>query len=108
MDKVKADILAELYVKDTTSRHVNIIWKAGYTPLISKMDGFDNLIKWKVDYTHDWILEEFIPYIFYLNTSNKLNIFKRLFKSKITFEEIKSGFSYSLYNIESLICKNNV
>ncbi|MBU5439865.1 DUF4365 domain-containing protein [Tissierella sp. MSJ-40] len=108
LDKVKADVLVELYVRDISGNFVDIVWKAGNTPLTSKMDGFDNLIKWKVNYTHDWILNEFIPYIFYLNMQDKRNNFEKLFKNRIKFEEFKDKFNYSLYNIESLAYKNNV
>lgn len=107
LNEVKADILAELHVKDMSSSYVDIFWKSGYTPLVSKMEGFDNLIKWKVDYTHDWILEEFIPHLFYLDFLRNRNMFKRLFKTKLTFGEFKNGFRYSQYSIESLTFKNN-
>lgn len=101
LDEVDADILAELFVYDINNNYVDIVWKAGYTPLTDKMDGFDNRIKWKVDYTHNWILEEFIPYIFYLGSIKSGNYLTRLFK-KNNFEAFKSTFQYSLYDIRSL------
>ncbi|WMJ81462.1 SMEK domain-containing protein [Clostridium sp. MB40-C1] len=103
----KGDILAELHVKDISSYYVDIIWKQGYTPLLNKMDGFDNIIKWKADFTHNWILNEFVPYIFYLNITKSRSVFERLCKNKVTFEEFKTTFSYSAYNIESLALKNS-
>lgn len=59
----KGDILAELYVPNIDENQVNVVWKAGYTPNIGEMSGFDNSVKWKVNYTHDWLMEKFIPYI---------------------------------------------
>lgn len=104
MNKINADILAELYVSDLSSTSVNIVWKAGYTPFISKMDGFNNQIKWKVDFTHNWIIEMFIPYIIYLGHVRNQSIIKRLFMKKINFEKFKSDFSLKPYYIESLAC----
>lgn len=103
LDSTKGDILAELYVKDTSGYYVDIIWKPGYTPLLSKMDGFDNIIKWKANFTHDWILHEFVPYVIYLSTPDKRNIFERLYTNKVTFKQFKSTFRYSGYDIESLL-----
>lgn len=107
LNKIKADILAELFVRDINKNYVDIVWKAGYTPLIDKMDGFNNEMKWKVDYTHNWILEEFIPYIFYLNGTLKKTVIERLFKKETTFEEFRSKFNYSNYKIQSLYRENN-
>ncbi len=68
------------------------------------MEGFDNVRKWKADYTHDWILNEFIPYIFYLNIP-RLNFVERLYKNKISFDEFKIKFNYHDYGIQSLSFK---
>lgn len=83
--------------------YANVIWQAGHTPFLRTMEGFDNVRKWKVDYTHDWILNGFIPYIFYLNIPN--NIFQHLYKKKITFDQFKSTFKYQDYGIQSLSFK---
>lgn len=99
----EADILAELYVKDMSGSYVDILWKAGHTPSLRKMEGFDNKIKWKADYTHDWILENFIPYLFYLAFPDKRNIFQRVCKKKLGFEEFKSDFDCQKVGIQSLM-----
>lgn len=102
LNKINADVLAELYVKDLSSNYVDIIWKAGYTPSQSKMEGFDNMIKWRVDYTHHWIKEEFIPYLFYLDHLKNRGLLKMLFNEKKTFEKFKHEFSPQNYGVQSL------
>lgn len=102
LSKINADILAELYVKDLSSKYVDVIWKSGFTPSKSKMEGFDNMIKWKVDYTHYWIIEEFIPYLFYLEYLQNRGLLKSLFKKKITYEKFKYEFSPQNFGVKSL------
>ncbi len=107
LNKNKADVLVELYVKDMSSSYVEIIWKPGHTHSLRNMEGFNNEIKWKADYTHDWILNDFIPYIFYINTIDNKNIFQRVYKKKTLFEEFKINFNYRKHGIESLSLKMN-
>ncbi|MBB6637610.1 hypothetical protein J2Z47_002442 [Cohnella thailandensis] len=102
LSEIKADILAELHVKDLGSNYVDIIWKSGFTPSQSKMEGFNNLIKWRVDYTHHWIVEDFIPYLFYLDYLRNRGLLKTLFRKKKTYEKFKCEFSSQNYGIESL------
>lgn len=98
---IKADVLVELYVKDMSGSYVDIIWKAGHTSTLREMEGFDNKSKWKADYTHDWILNEFIPYIFYLNIPDDRNALQRIYKKKLSFEEFKADFDYRKFGIFS-------
>lgn len=106
LDNIKADVLAELHVRDMSKSYVDIIWKPGYTPSVNKMEGFDNKVKWKVDFTHDWVLEEFIPYIFYLDTTkDNRTIVNKLLKKGFSFERFKKTFNYKELGIESLYLK---
>lgn len=102
LSRIEADILAELHVKDLSSKYVDIIWKSGFTPSQSKMEGFDNLIKWRVDYTHHWIVEEFIPYLFYLDYLRNRGLLETLFRKKKIYEKFKHDFSSQDYGVESL------
>lgn len=63
LKKQKGDILAEIYVPNISENQVSVVWKAGYTTNLNEMKGFDNIVKWKVDYTHDWLMRKFIPHI---------------------------------------------
>lgn len=101
---IEADVFAKLYVDDMNERIVTVIWQAGHTQFLRTMEGFDNERKWKVDYTHDWILNEFIPYIFYLNMP-EINLVQRLYKKRISFDEFKLKFNYHDYGIQSLSFK---
>lgn len=101
LDERKADVFVELHVKDMSNSCVDVVWKSGYSPSVAKMDGFDNEIKWRVDYTHDWILEEFIPYIFYLDYMDNRSLFERIFKRGISFIKFKNTFDYKNFGIES-------
>lgn len=96
-----ADVLVELVVKDSQYDYVEILWKAGYSPQIDNLDGFNNVQKWTVEYTHDWIINEFLPYVFYKEEENKEHLLKNMFKKKIDFEVYKSQFDGRKYNIIS-------
>ncbi|TMV49570.1 HNH endonuclease [Paenibacillus mesophilus] len=102
LDNSESGISTELYVNDLSGNYVDIIWKAGWAPKLRKMEGFDNKIKWKADYTHDWILNEFIPYIFYLNTPDVRTVLQRVYKKRLSFEEYKFSFDYRKVGIQSL------
>lgn len=105
LDKTNADVLAELYVEDISNYYVDVVWKSGYTPFVDKMDGFNNKIKWKVNYSHDWLLNDFIPYISYLNYTDSRTLFDKIFKRAFTFEEFKKTFDYKKHGIESTFRK---
>lgn len=101
LDNINADVLAELYVRDMSNNYVDIIWKPGYSPAVNKMEGFNNKIKWKVDYTHDWILNDFIPYIFYLDYMDNRSLIDKIFKRDFSFSKFKQLFNYKEFGIES-------
>lgn len=101
---IKADVLVELTISNIGNENVNIIWNPGYTPYISeKMDGFNDVQKWTVEYTHDWIINEFIPYIFYLEEMKHKSLLKMVFRKDNNFDSFKKKFNVQEYNIIS--CK---
>lgn len=105
-NKDDSSILAELYVSSLDSDIVEIIWRPGYSPNIDIMNGFDNKVKWQVYYTHNWILNNFIPYIYYIDFKQHNNLIKRTIKRKRNFEEFKKSFSICDLGITSLIHKD--
>lgn len=60
-EDVKGDVLAQLFCKRKYGNYVSIVWRPGFTALDNPCEEFDNKIKWKADYTCDWLMEEFIP-----------------------------------------------
>lgn len=104
MSTIKADVLAELVVRNIDENYVDILWQPGYTNHIyDEMDGFDDVHKWTVEYTHDWVLYKWIPYIFYLEKLDKSNWIKKKVYREPTFDEYKKSFKGKQYNIIS--CK---
>lgn len=66
---IRAEIFAELIVKDSHTQRgmLDLFWRPGYKYDKHKMEGFDNIVKWKADYTLDWVDNELIPcaHLFY-------------------------------------------
>lgn len=59
--KEKGDVLAEISCKRTYANYAAIVWNPGYTAIDNPCEEFDNKIKWKADYTCDWLINKFIP-----------------------------------------------
>ena len=59
--KKRGDVLAQLFCKRHYGNYVSILWRPGYTGLDKPGEEFDNIIKWKADYTYNWLIKEFIP-----------------------------------------------
>lgn len=59
--KAKGDVLTQLFCKKKYGSYVTIVWRPGFTALDNPCKEFDNIIKWKADYTCDWLVDEFIP-----------------------------------------------
>ena len=90
---IKADVLVELIASNIDEDYIDILWEPGYTPYIhDEMEGFDDKHNWTVEYTHDWILYEWIPYIFYLEELDKSNWFKKKVYGVMSFTEYKAMF----------------
>lgn len=101
---VEADVLVELIIRNAGYDNVDVIWKPGDTPHIyHKMEGFNNVQKWTVEYTYDWIINEFLPHIFYIEELEQENLLKKVFLKKQKYEIFKKTFDIRKYNIIS--CK---
>ena len=64
-------IMVSIYIDKLDDKYGEILWQEGYS--LRDNNYFDNKHKWKVDYTHDWIINEFLPYILY-DVSGKIKI----------------------------------
>lgn len=55
--KIRGDILAKISVSasDDKENTLNRYWEPGFRENTRSMDGFDNIVKWKADYTAEWI-----------------------------------------------------
>lgn len=72
-----------------------VFWHPGSKSVL-KMNNFDNILKWKVDYSHNWLLYKLIPHIYYEKMSF-LN--KMMYQSAEDSRFIKSIFEE--YHIQS-------
>lgn len=61
--KIDGNILAELSVIpcDAMNNILDLYWEPGTKVNESCMDFFDNVVKWKADFTEKWIKEKFLP-----------------------------------------------
>ncbi len=57
----KGDVLAQLFCKEKDRNNVYILWEPGFTENDDPQAEFDNKIKWKADYTCNWLINELIP-----------------------------------------------
>ena len=100
-----ADVLVVLKAKKTHNNNVEVIWNRGFLGNYNdKMDNFDNCIKWTVRYTHDWLLDDWIPYVIFLYEQRKARnlLISKFFRGKYDFQEYKRTFLPREYNIISL------
>ena len=100
-----ADVLVVLQAKKIHNNNVEIIWERGFLGASTdKMENFDNRLKWTVRYTHDWLLNDWIPYVLFLYEKRRtkgLSI-SRFFKKRYDFKEYKKTFLPREHNIISL------
>ena len=52
-------IFAKISMQEQCGRCV-LLWEAGFVPLANEMDHFDNVLKWKADFTKQWIEEKLL------------------------------------------------
>jgi hypothetical protein len=85
--EIRGDIMAKISV-DYSREYLGILdlfWEPGYKFDKRSMEGFDNVVKWKADYTLDWIKNKLLPVTqeFYKNNSHNNNsdvsLWKRVF-----------------------------
>lgn len=62
-DKKTGDILAEISVEcsDISVDMLEVYWQPGFCMNKKSMECFDNIIKWKADYTKDWLENKLLP-----------------------------------------------
>lgn len=60
---VEGDVLAEIKIKEISYEKVAVYWLPGFKGCYDSMEGFDNQIKWKADFTRDWFLNKLLPEI---------------------------------------------
>lgn len=95
---INVDILVSIIMEKVDDEYVDILWNEGYSFSIRENEGFDNKHKWKVDYTHDWIIDEFIPYVLYQRYLFSKSIFKRAMK----IEDFKIKYVKDIGIVKSL------
>lgn len=56
-ESIKGTILAQLYVEKLEGNHnkLKLYWRPGFQDIGNSMENFDNIVKWKADYTKEWI-----------------------------------------------------
>lgn len=59
---IKSDVVAEIKVRESeiSSDELDLYWLPGFKYNVDSMEGFDNLVKWKADYTKKWIQNKLI------------------------------------------------
>ena len=60
--EIRGDILAEINAKYSEENGMlDLYWKPGFKYDKRSMDGFDNITKWKADFTLEWVNNELLP-----------------------------------------------
>ncbi|MCU9809062.1 SMEK domain-containing protein [Paraclostridium sp. AKS46] len=85
--EIRGDILAEIRVERSRQSisMLDVFWEPGFKYGKPSMEGFDNVVKWKADYTLDWMKNKLLPeaHEFYKNsndnTNSKISLLKRFF-----------------------------
>lgn len=74
----EADIYAQIKLSQSYN-DILVNWKPGYLAIErDKMSNFDNILKWKLDYTYEWFLNELIPHALYEYYNSNISILDRL------------------------------
>lgn len=60
---VRGDVLAEIKVKEISDEKVAVYWFPGFKGCYNNMEGFDNKLKWKADFTRDWFVNKLLAEI---------------------------------------------
>ncbi len=85
--EIRGDILAKIRVERSRENisMLDVFWEPGFKFDKLSMEGFDNVVKWKADYTLDWMKNKLLPeaHEFYKNgndnTNSKMSLLKRFF-----------------------------
>ena len=57
---INADIFCEISASENPLGGIDLFWRPGWKAGIGDMEKFDNVVKWKADYTRDWIENKLI------------------------------------------------
>lgn len=84
--KIRGDILAEISVdlSEFENDKLNLYWAPGYKFDTNCMDCFDNVVKWKADYTKEWIENKLLKkaHDFWVEYHKRNSDWRRLFGAK--------------------------
>lgn len=88
--EIRGDILAKIRVERSRENisMLDVFWEPGFKFGKPSMEGFDNVVKWKADYTLDWMKNKLLPEAneFYKNgndnTNSKISLLKRFFSKR--------------------------
>lgn len=84
--KIRGDILAEISVdlSEFENNKLNLYWSPGYKFDTNCMDCFDNVVKWKADYTKEWIENKLLKkaHDFWVEYHKRNSGWRRLFGAK--------------------------
>lgn len=86
---VQGDILAKISVSPNEFENykLNLYWEPGFRANERYMDCFDNIVKWKADYTAEWIRNKLLEkaHTYYEKCYSKRSRWQRIFKSVKVF-----------------------
>ena len=79
---IQGDILATLSVipNKLCNNKLNLYWEPGFKADVRSMDGFDNIIKWKADYTAEWIKNKLLgeAHTYYEKCNSKKSFWRKI------------------------------
>lgn len=80
--EIRGDILAKISV-DYSKENIGMLgvfWEPGFKFDKRIMEAFDNVVKWKADYTLDWIKNKLLPetHKFYNNYNSDMPLWRRV------------------------------
>lgn len=59
---------------------LDLYWEPGFKANVRSMDGFDNIIKWKADYTAEWIKNKLLgeAHTYYEKCNSKKSFWQKI------------------------------
>lgn len=89
---VQGDILAKLSVSpnELWNNKLDLYWEPGFKADVNCMDCFDNIVKWKADYTAEWIKNKLLEraHTYYEICKGKQPFWKRIWNRLLKGEEL--------------------
>ena len=79
---IRGDILATISVipNKTWNNKLDLYWEPGFKANERCMDRFDNVVKWKADYTAEWIKNRLLEksHIYYEKCNGKKSFWQKI------------------------------